>query len=291
LAETPSYSAAEKQESFGAHGAISAASSRRPAIFSCIGKLADYANVMPASPHLNSETVFQMVPRLARYFFRLLTRPGTVTIGDIKLRIPAGATGSVLHSLYAERYERLERALLPALLRPDDRIVELGSAIGFIGLVTSQTVAPARIVMVEANRDLIPEITHNFALNGVELPDLRHGVAGTSQGTVDFHVDSQFWASTTRPQGDRQHRVDAVEMIDTNALLHGHQANVLICDIEGGEIDLLPSLDLSGLRLVIAELHPAVIGEEGVTRITKLMTDAGLPPRHILNDEVYVFAA
>lgn len=233
----------------------------------------------------------EMAKRLARYFVRLLMRPTTVRIGDHVLRVPPGANGAVLHSLYAERYERLERALLPSLLRPDDRVVELGSAIGFIGLVASRTVCPSRMILVEANRDLIPEIISNFAGNGVALPDLRHGVAGIANQAVDFYVDSQFWASTTRPQAGRQLRLDTMEMIDTNKLLREHQASVLICDIEGGEIDLLPHLDLTGIRLVIAELHPAVIGDDGVKRIGEVMTAAGLPVRHILNDEVYVFAA
>ena len=246
---------------------------------------------MLPSLHANAENVFQLVSRIVRYFVRLLLRPETVRIDGLTLHIPNGAKGPVLHSLYAERYERLERALLPALLQADDRVVELGSAIGFISLVTSRTVDPSRIVMIEANRDLIPEIRRNFATNGIALPDLRHGVAGTASGTVEFHVDSQFWASTTRPQAGRQHRVDKVDMIDTNALLRQHGATVLICDIEGGEIDLLPALDLSGIKLVIAELHPAVIGQDGVARINEAMAAAGLPVRHILNDEVYLFMA
>lgn len=240
---------------------------------------------------IESENLPQLLGRLVRYLVRLLLRPKTVRIGDLTLGIPAGTNGPVLHSLYAERYERLERALLPSLLKPDDRVVELGSAIGLIGLVTSRTVDPSQIVMVEANRDLIPEITRNFAMNGVALPDLRHGVAGTTTGSVDFHVDGQFWASTTRPQAGKQHRIDNVEMIDTNDLLRKHNANVLICDIEGGEIDLLPQLDLTGIRLVIAELHPAVIGADGVERINQVMAAAGLPARRILNNEVYIFAA
>lgn len=245
--------------------------------------------MQPENP-LRSETISQTVARLLRYLLRLLTRPKTVRIGDHVLHIPNGAAGPVLHSLYAERYERLERALLPDLLRTDDRVVELGSAIGLIGLVTSRVVDPSRIIMIEANRDLIPEIVRNFAVNNVILPDLRHCVAGTANQPVQFHVDSQFWASTTRPQMGRQHRVDTVQMIDTNELIRYHEATVLICDIEGGEIDLLPNLDFSGIRLVIAELHPWVIGQDGVDKIKEVMADAGLPVRHILNDEVYVFS-
>lgn len=246
---------------------------------------------MVTESSFSPESLGRIVARLARYAVRLLVRPATVRIGGQVLGIPAGTAGPVLHSLYAERYEWLERALLPTLLRPDDRVVELGAAIGLIGLVASRIVDPAQIILVEANRDLIPEIKGNFARNGITLPDLRHGVAGTSTGMVDFHVSSQFWASTTLPHAGQQHRVDQVEMIDTGAMLRDHKATVLICDIEGGELDLLPHLDLSGIRMVIAELHPYLIGPDGVARIVEAMDAAGLPVRHILQDEVYVFAA
>jgi hypothetical protein len=40
-----------------------------------------------------------------------------------------------------------------------------------------------------------------------------------------------------------------------------HQANVLICDIEGGEVVLLTGADLSGIRMIIMETHRWAVGE------------------------------
>lgn len=248
-----------------------------------------YRPGMDGPLHLAPETFWALAGRLLRYAGRLLARPGSVRIGGLVLRIPAGTTGPVLHSLYAERYERLERALLPALLRADDRVVELGSAIGLIGLVCCRSIAPAQLVMVEANPALIAEISHNFAANRVALPALHHAVAAMADGEADFHIDSQFWASSTRARAGAAQTTIRLATIDTAALIARHRATVLICDIEGGEIDLLPRLDLAGVRLVVAELHPAVIGDDGAARITAHMAAAGLALRQILEKEVYIF--
>jgi hypothetical protein len=40
-----------------------------------------------------------------------------------------------------------------------------------------------------------------------------------------------------------------------------HKANVLICDIEGGEVELLADADLTGIRLIIMETHYWAAGE------------------------------
>ena len=239
---------------------------------------------------LPNESITALLVRLARYVFRLVVRPKHVAVEKIILRIPAFAQGAVLHSLYADRYERLERILLPSLLQPDDRVVELGSAIGLIGLVCCQKISAQQLVMVEANRDLIPEITYNFHNNGVQLPRLIHGIAAAGKtGDADFHVSRQFWASSDRLPEQAALRVDQVQQIDTNRLLLEHRATALICDIEGGEMDLLPFLDYSNIRLVVAELHPAVIGQKGVVAIVGAMEKAGLSLRQILSNEVYIF--
>ncbi len=51
-------------------------------------------------------------------------------------------------------------------------------------------------------------------------------------------------------------------------------ANVLLCDIEGGEIDLLIDADLSGIRLLIMETHYWMAGEAATDAlVSKLIRD------------------
>jgi hypothetical protein len=40
-----------------------------------------------------------------------------------------------------------------------------------------------------------------------------------------------------------------------------HEANVLICDIEGGEVDLLMNAGLSGISMIIIETHYWSVGK------------------------------
>lgn len=254
---------------------------------------------MQQTYNLQADSYIAALKRLSRFLLRMISRPKQVSLAGITVRVPEFAVGPVLRSLYAERYERLERSLLPVLLRPDDRVLELGSAIGLIGITCCKIIPPDQLLLVEANRDLIPEILHNFELNGIARPTLLHAIAtaqgdgngeGSGSNEGEFHVSEQFWASSDRPPEGGTLRIDRVARVDTNELLASHRATVLICDIEGGEIDVLPFLDYRNIRLVIAELHVRVIGAAGIERIRAAMGAHGLQLRQVLDSEVYIFA-
>jgi hypothetical protein len=56
--------------------------------------------------------------------------------------------------------------------------------------------------------------------------------------------------------------------------IEAHRANVLICDIEGGEVDLLMQSDLTGIRKIIIETHYGFVGEsETEEMMRKLISD------------------
>jgi len=228
------------------------------------------------------------IARLSRYAVRRLLKPDSVNIANLRLRIPEGARGAVLRSLYAEKYEQLECSLLPALLRADDRVLEIGSAIGLVGLVCARSVGLDRLEMVEANQDLRGEIIENFRANGFGPPWLHMGLAACRDGDpVPFRVSSQFWSSSTHDRGSTK-RIDMVEQVNINRLIEEQKTTVLICDIEGGEVDLLPCLDLSAVRLIVAELHERVVGKAAVDQVANSLVNKGFMLRAILNDEVYV---
>ena len=53
-----------------------------------------------------------------------------------------------------------------------------------------------------------------------------------------------------------------------------HRANVLICDIEGGEVDLIMQSDLTGISKIIIEIHYGWAGQrETDEMIRKLNSD------------------
>lgn len=219
----------------------------------------------------------------------MATRPAQVAIAGVKLNVPASATGRVLASIYAEKYEGLEVRELPRLLRAGDVVVEAGAAIGFVGLIAQQSVGPRNVHMIEANRDLIAEIERNWRDNGVAAPKIYHGLAAAEAGPpVDFHVANLFWASSVIDHGQTR-RTDKVEQIGLNGLFRETGASVFICDIEGGEFALLAKLDLSSLRLIVIELHEKRAGAGQMEAAQKTITAAGFVLTQVFKNEVFIF--
>ena len=66
-----------------------------------------------------------------------------------------------------------------------------------------------------------------------------------------------------------------------------HRANFLICDIEGGEVDLLLEADLTGISTILLETHYWATGvERASAMIRKLVYDGfdidlGISGRHV----------
>ncbi len=219
----------------------------------------------------------------------MATRPSRVTISGVTLNVPQGAHGRVLASIYAEKYEGLEVRELPRLLKAGDVVVEAGAAIGFVGLIAQQTVGAGNVHMIEANRDLIPEIERNWRDNGVASANIHHGLAAAEDGpAVDFHVADLFWASSVIDHGATR-RTDRVDQIGVNRLFRETGASVFICDIEGGEFALLPKLDLSGLRLIVIELHEKRAGAGEMAAAQAQIINAGFALTQSFKNEVFIF--
>lgn len=238
--------------------------------------------------------ILSHIARLTRYLQRLVLRPAEVDIGSVRLRLPDSARGKVRASIYAEKYKELEAKLLPQYLNKDDVIVEAGAAIGFVGVHCAHIVGVQNIHMVEANKDLLPIITHNFAINGYDRPNLMHGLAcvkdeGTKdRNVVPFHIADQFWSSSIIDRGMTV-RTDEVARIDLHALFKQTGASVFICDIEGGEFSLLPKLSLDGLRLVIIELHADLATEKEMAQTIQHFYNSGFSLAQSLKGEIYIF--
>lgn len=175
-------------------------------------------------------------------------------------------------------YEAKEAIAAQKLIRKGDVVMELGGGIGFMStLVATRT--PARAVHAfEANPALIPYIEQVHAINGAKNAAITHCVLGDRDGTVPFYVRPNFLSSSMSPldeDGPEVQKID-VPMLNVNRVMADLRPSVLICDIEGAEVDLLPRMDLSSLRAVLIETHPQWIGKAGIRKVFRCLDDAGL---------------
>jgi FkbM family methyltransferase len=192
-----------------------------------------------------------------------------VTIAGVAIALdPAVMSPKMIEVIRTARYERQEVRQLRNSLEPGDRLVELGAGVGLLSSLAYLQGKAEHIAAYEANPRLIPTIRHTHAMNGV-VAEVHNAVAvPTSEASVlPFYIRWNFWASSLSPQPPGYVEEVTVPAIPFTEILERHRPTFLVCDIEGGEIDLFASVPLTGIKKVLLELHQKVIGRAGMKRV------------------------
>lgn len=173
-------------------------------------------------------------------------------------------------------YESNELKLLASNLEQDDCVIELGAGIGYIACHAMQFQPQLKgYTAVEANPSLISLIQKNQNLNQTSFNTI-HGIACAEDGKAQFGITEDFWASSTYRANTDAVETISVNTFDLNKLIDRETANFLILDIEGGELELVPQINLSKITKVIIELHPSIIGNGGSSKVIRHLLDSGL---------------
>jgi len=183
----------------------------------------------------------------------------------------------LVNTLMSGRYESHERDLALTLLTPQDRVLEAGTAIGVVSMTAASIVGAANVSTFDANPYIIADARQNFVLNDMPGINAQVGVLANRssdllpRGEVAFYVASDFWASRLFASIDDPDIIDVVQVpvrcLEDEIARGG--ATALICDIEGGEVDLLTRADLSGIRTIIMETHTRRAGVEATNAMMR----------------------
>jgi FkbM family methyltransferase len=176
---------------------------------------------------------------------------------------------NIVFSLDRGLYEGGERQLTAELIRPTDRVIEAGTAIGVVSMTAAAIVGAESVLTFDANPEIVEDARQNFRRNGFCGIKSRIGVLknrsmiSRPDEIINFHIDAAFWTSRLDVSAATTGIVKTIQIpvFCLEDEICSHAANVLICDIEGGEADLLTQADLSGIRLIIMETHYWSAGE------------------------------
>lgn len=197
---------------------------------------------------------------------------------------------SIVQALTNTAYESYERQVISAVLRVGDRVLEAGTAVGVLTMLAASIVGPGNIFTFDANAAIVSDARANFKANGLEKITAVVGALRNrsrwleTEREVDFHVSRDFWASRLEaPQSDIE-RTERVPLFCLEDKIRDYRINVLICDIEGGEAELLIGADLSSIRLIIVETHYWVNGRNRIDSMVEDLIRGGF---HINLDHSY----
>jgi len=200
------------------------------------------------------------------------------SLRDLTLTLPEAALrGGLEQALSSGRYEGQEADAILRHLRPGDRFLDLGAGIGFLCALAARVVGGESVTGVEAGPETAAQARANLAANGFPATRILHGaVTDGATEEVEFGQRPAFWASALKTGEDWpvNARVLRVPALPIGSLLAEARPTVLSCDIEGAELEVLAQ-PLPGVRLVVAEIHPAVYGAGGTRRLFDALSAQG----------------
>ncbi len=201
--------------------------------------------------------------------------------GKAKLSLSYGTefvTPAILKAIESGQYEWQEALAAKRILRPDDRVLELGAGLGFLSSFVQSTTPVAKYLAVEADARLLAHIRKTHTLNNIQNVELINAAVTSSpealsSGYMDFTQNRAFWASGPETEHGVKTRVSTIPFHD---IVREQGVNVVLCDIEGGEWELLNEADLSAIRALSMEIHPAITGRKKIASMFDQIHAQGL---------------
>lgn len=172
-------------------------------------------------------------------------------------------------------YEDDDARLCKAYLTPEDRVLELGSSIGFIALYCMKKIGISHYAMIEANPALQSVMEENFKLNQVQQPIFMNVAAGPNDGEIGLNVSQDYYASSLHNIENIENIVTVKQMTIPSIIQQlDFKPNVLIMDIEGAET-IIPMEHYYLFDKIIVEFHRRFVGDEAIDKIVKGLEENG----------------
>jgi len=196
-----------------------------------------------------------------RRLFRAQTVPfDGFTLVGYRGDVPKG----MIHALLSGDYETPERRAIKAVVRPGDRIVDIGACMGVVSLTAARIAGAGSVLAFEPNPAAATVAADNFALN--QLPvRLERAAVGSTAGTAQLAIGDGSWLGASI--GGGYATTVAVPVRSIAEVIADYAPTILVLDAEGMETDILPACPMQGLRAIVAEFHPGAVGREPIDRL------------------------
>lgn len=172
----------------------------------------------------------------------------------------------IVESIERGRYEMGEAKMVAALVRPGERVVEIGSCIGVLTALIATRTPAELVVAIEANPQLQDYIAELHRLNGARTV-IRQALVTPepSDNPATFYLHEDIWASSPgRISPKRQIGTAEVPVLSLPEIAETWRPTLLIVDLEPfaawteaeGPPHALAGADFRPFERVLLELKP-----------------------------------
>jgi FkbM family methyltransferase len=178
--------------------------------------------------------------------------------------------------LREKRYEIEEARQIPRIIEEGERILEIGAGIGLVSTLCAKNPKTESLSVFEADPKLTDYLQRVFSINSLENVHITNGILSNAlQGTTKFYIRQPFWSSSLiRGTNGYAEEID-LPVYSFNETLSELRPTLIVCDIEGGELELFEQANLEGVNKLFLEIHQRVLGREGIKRLFDILSAKG----------------
>jgi FkbM family methyltransferase len=172
-------------------------------------------------------------------------------VNNVYLPLKSEIGFNTLRWIVNGQYEQGEIEIIKQRIEPQDRIMEIGTGLGFVSAYCAKIVGSENVHTFEANPLNIEMALRVFEKNKVS-PHIQNALLADSSGTIDFPLNrkSRLASSSLLASGDAVQ----VPQLVLNDIIRDIQPNFLIMDIEGSEYDVFRIIDFQTIYKIQVEL-------------------------------------
>jgi|SRR3989338_2555309 len=202
----------------------------------------------------------------------------TVKVGNLQLSVDSPAiVTSTKYRFWFDNYEKEERDAVNKFLKSDYPIIELGGGIGAMAcFINKKLTNPKKHIVIEANPNLASLIEENRLINDCNFTIINRAV-GYNGSEIPFYIDKIYVSGSAKRKTSESIIVPAItlkEIFDR----YGFDVAVLVCDIEGSEIELV-DMEINTLsekiNLIIMETHSRITGKKAIEKMLSRLQEQG----------------
>ena len=179
------------------------------------------------------------------------------------------------------RYENEELSLVNKIPTIEDMsVLELGGCLGVVSVAVNKKLnAPEKHVVVEANPNVIRYLKSNREINHCQFKIENIIVSSRSDGT--FYSFDKLVAGSSHRMNDENEQNKTKHTIKTMSLQeladkYDTEFDLIVLDIEGGELEFLEDMGDMSAKYILAELHEWIMYPGFNAECSKILETMGM---------------
>jgi FkbM family methyltransferase len=131
---------------------------------------------------------------------------------------------------------------------------------------------------------MVATIQRNYALNNL-TPTLRSKAVTARDREVTFFISDNIISSSLHERKEGRAQIIPADPLDE--VIGEWKPTALVMDVEGAETSILPASTLAGVKKLILELHPHIVGEAAIADLKAHLQKIGFAEKRAIHKSSY----